>query len=144
MLVPTVFSGQLTRGLTLGHLCLKTQNSVPRIFLAGGGIVPNKFLTTQCSIRRTGLNSKFAIAWVVQYRVTRPYGLNICSVNSETITDIFHPYVRVSSPSHRVGLVNLFPLPQGREWVPRKKRFLLGGMAFILGLPVPVNARNVP
>ena len=45
---------------------------------------------------------------------------------SETITDIFHPYVRASSPSHRVGLVGLFPLPQ-RQGVSAAKKFILGG-----------------
>ena len=79
----------------------------------------------------------------MHYGVTCPYGLNICSVIDETITDIFHPYVRASSPSHRVGLVGLFPLPQ-RQGVSAAKKIYIGGMAFILGLPVPVNARNVP
>ena len=63
---------------------------------------------------------------------------------SETITDIFKPYVRASSPSHRVGLVSLFPLPQRQGVSAAKKKIYIGGMAFILGLPVPVNARNVP
>ena len=81
----------------------------------------------------------------MHYGVTCPYGLNICSVIDETITDIFHPYVRASSPSHRVGLVSIFPLPRRQGMCAAKKKdVVIGGMAFILGLPVPVNARNVP
>ena len=131
MLVPTVFSGQQTRGLTIGHYCLITINSVPRTLQAGGGTMPNKFLITQCSIRQAGLNSSLLLAQVMHYGVTCPYGLNICSVIDETITDIFHPYVRALSPSHRVGLMSWFPLPrrQGSE-CREKKRIRLGGWHF--------------
>ena len=83
----------------------------------------------------------------MHYRVTCPYGLNICSVIDETITDIFHPYVRALSPSHRVGLISWFPLPQrqGSECRRKNEKIYIGGMAFfVLGLPVPVNAGNVP
>ena len=50
-----------------------------------------------------------------------------------TFTDIFHPYVRVSSPSQRVGACRLVSLAWGREWVPRKKRKIntnFGGDSF--------------
>ena len=70
----------------------------------------------------------------MHYGVTCPYGLNICSVIDETITDIFHPYVRASSPSHRVGLVGLFPLPQ-RQGVSaaKKKKSLYWGDGIYIG-----------
>ena len=49
---------------------------------------------------------------------------------SETITDIFHPYVRASSPSHRVGLVGLFPLPR-RQGVSAAKKLYWGDGIYI-------------
>ena len=105
--------------------------------------MPNKFLITQCSIRRTGAKLKICYSLSNAIQGDLPLWTKHMQCYSETITDIFHPYVRVSSPSHRVGLVSLFPLPQ-RQGVSAAKKNYIGGMAFILDLPVPVNARNVP
>ena len=47
---------------------------------------------------------------------------------------MFHPYVRVASPSLRMGLCMLVPDPNwGRECVPLEKKTLMGGIGNFLG-----------
>ena len=49
------------------------------------------------------------------------------------------------APTHRVGACKFVSLAIGRDVSAAiKKKYFLGGMAFILGLPVPDNAENVP
>ena len=88
--------------------------------------MPNKFLTTQCSIRKAGLNSKFAIACVVHYRVTRPYGLNICSVG-ELLLIYFTLMLEFQAPPTGLGLVDLFPLPEAGSECREKKLIPIWG-----------------
>ena len=60
---------------------------------------------------------------------------------------MFHPYVRVASPSLRMGLCMLVPDPNwGRECVPLKKKedLVLGGIGNFFGPPDANNTGNVP
>ena len=91
--------------------------------MAGEGAAPNKFLITQCSIRLiTGAKLKIYYSLGNALRGDMSLWTNILSVIVKPLLNIFHPYVRVTSPSHRVGLVNWFPLPRRQGVCATKKR----------------------
>ena len=58
---------------------------------------------------------------------------------------MFHPFVRIASPSLRMGLCRFVPDPNwGRGCVPLEKKDFNGGDRQFLGPPDASNTGNVP
>ena len=63
----------------------------------------------------------------------------------EPLLIYFTLMLEFQAPTHRVGACKFVSLAIGRDVSAAiRKNTFLGGMAFILGLPVPDNAENVP
>ena len=77
--------------------------------------MPNKFLTTQCSIRKTGLNSRICYSLSSAVQGDSPLWTKHMQCFGEPLLIYFTRMLEFQAPTHRVGACEFVSLAIGRD-----------------------------